>query len=402
MSVRKICTAKGKGKGCPYGDHRCAHPWWFDVMYRGVRHRMPVNAYALARGATEPVRTKQEAEKRWAPKFLADIVAGRDPRVPPVAVDASVLTVAGCIDQYLKSHVPQLKGQKSATSALNVLQRHLGDLPLKMLERPEPIEDFRRALKDRKLATVNRYLARLRHLLGWAQARDLMQRTPFGRHRIVISVRRETQRSRRVYTAEEEALLTACDTIDTAEHWFAGREMRPRIVAALDLGLRRGEMLALRNRDVDWTKHRVIVRGETAKSARARAVPFDPKGRLATILESRRFLKPDKYVFGSATGDQVTGFRTAWETLVLLAHGETAKRVQRKGRVNTDGLKRIDLRWHDLRHEAACRWRERGLDLREIQLLLGHSSLLVTQRYLNVTDDELTDAMTAKMGWGKA
>ncbi|MBI4476585.1 MAG: site-specific integrase [Acidobacteria bacterium] len=402
MSVRKICTAKGAGKGCPYGDHRCSHPWWFDVMYRGIRHRMPVNEYALQRGATEPVRTKQEAEKRWEPRFLADVVAGRDPRVPPAPADPAALTFGGCVDLYLKSHVPQLKGQKSAESALNILRTHLGELPLTMLERPEPIEDFRRALKDRKLATVNRYLARLRHLLGWAHARELIARTPFGRYSIVVSTKRESQRARRIYPAEELALLQACDTIDTAEHWHAGREMRPRIIAALDLGVRRGEMLALRNRDVDWTKHRAIIRGETAKSAKPRAVPFDPKGRLATILEGRRFLKPEKYVFGSATGEPVANFRTAWETLVLLAHGESSERDKRKGRVNTEALKRIDLRWHDLRHESACRWRERGLDLREIQLLLGHSSLLVTQRYLNVTDDELTDAMTAKLGWGKA
>ena len=398
MSVRKICTAKG----CPYGDHRCSHPWWFDLMYRRVRHRMPVNEYAFPRGATEPVRTKQEAEKRWEPRFMADVVAGRDPRVPPALVDASALTFGGCVDLYLKSHVPQLKGQKSAESALNVLRTHLGELPLKMLERPEPIEDFRRALKDRKLATVNRYLARLRHLLGWAQARELIARTPFGRHSIVISTRRENQRSRRIYQAEEQRLLEACEKIDTAEHWYAGREMRPRIIAALDLGVRRGELLALRNRDVDWTKHRVIVRGETAKSARSRAVPFDPQGRLVTILEARRFLKSDTYVFGAMNGEPVTTFRTAWETLVLLAHEQPVERANRKGRVGTEALRGIDLRWHDLRHEAACRWRERGLDLREIQLLLGHSSLLVTQRYLNVTDDELTDAMTAKMGWGKA
>ncbi len=68
--------------------------------------------------------------------------------------------------------------------------------------------------------------------------------------------------------------------------------------------------------------------------------------------------------------------------------------------MSTAGLTQIDLHWHDLRHEAACRWRESGLDLREIQILLGHSSLLVTERYLNVSDDELADAMATKL-WGK-
>ena len=188
--------------------------------------------------------------------------------------------------------------------------------------------------------------------------------------------------------------------IDDARHWYAGRELKPRIEAALDLGLRRGEMPALRNRDVDWQKHRVVLRGETTKSASPRAVPFDPKGRVATFLESRRFLKPDNYVLGTAAGERVHTFRIAWETLVLLAHGEATERDKRKGRVNAAGLKQIDLRWHDFRHEAACRWREHGLDLREIQLLLGHSSLLVTQRYLNISEDELADGMATKL-WGK-
>jgi integrase len=35
---------------------------------------------------------------------------------------------------------------------------------------------------------------------------------------------------------------------------------------------------------------------------------------------------------------------------------------------------RIDLRWHDLRHEGACRLHADGVDIRIIQLMLGHAS----------------------------
>jgi site-specific recombinase XerD len=47
------------------------------------------------------------------------------------------------------------------------------------------------------------------------------------------------------------------------------------------------------------------------------------------------------------------------------------------------------LRWHDLRHEGACRLHVDGVDIRIIQLILGHASIQQTQRYLNVTDEEL-------------
>ena len=69
MAVRKIC----KQKGCR-ASPRCDHPWWFDVMHQGKRWRMPVDDFALTRGATEPVTSKQAAERVWEPKFVAEIV----------------------------------------------------------------------------------------------------------------------------------------------------------------------------------------------------------------------------------------------------------------------------------------------------------------------------------------
>ena len=60
MAVRKTC----RSKGCKTSP-RCEHPWWLDVMHNGTRYRMPVDDFALARGATAPVTSKQEAEKVW-------------------------------------------------------------------------------------------------------------------------------------------------------------------------------------------------------------------------------------------------------------------------------------------------------------------------------------------------
>lgn len=85
---------------------------------------------------------------------------------------------------------------------------------------------------------------------------------------------------------------------------------------------------------------------------------------------------------------------------MLLAHGIEPTRTRARGRVNREQLAEIDLHWHDLRHEAACRWLSRCLDLRAIQLLLGHADLKTTQRDLNVTDEELRKTMQQKL-WSR-
>jgi site-specific recombinase XerD len=102
-------------------------------------------------------------------------------------------------------------------------------------------------------------------------------------------------------------------------------------------------------------------------------------------------------VCGGPGGEHQGTIRTAWESLVLLAHGIEPTRTRARGRVNREKLADMDLHWHDLRYVAACRWLARGVDLRAIQLLLGHADLKTTQRYLNVTDEELRKTMHEKL-----
>jgi hypothetical protein len=50
--------------------------------------------------------------------------------------------------------------------------------------------------------------------------------------------------------------------------------------------------------------------------------------------------------------------------------------------------------WHGRRHEGACRLLAEHVDIRTIQLMLGHADIKQTQRYLNITDEELRKAIT--------
>ena len=136
-----------------------------------------------------------------------------------------------------------------------------------------------------------------------------------------------------------------------------------------------------------------------SKDKENRRIPFNPNGRLAAILKRRSTLGPEAYVFGSTHGAYQPTIQTAWETLKLLANRLEPKTGQEGVKWNADQLRRIDLRWHDLRHEGACRLLADGVDIRMIQLMLGHASIQQTQRYLNVTDEELRKGL--EVSWGR-
>jgi len=46
-------------------------------------------------------------------------------------------------------------------------------------------------------------------------------------------------------------------------------------------------------------------------------------------------------------------------------------------------FRRINLHWHDLRHEYASRLVEKGVPLAQVRDLLGHASITTTERYDN-------------------
>jgi len=395
MAVRKIC----KQKGCR-ASPRCDHPWWFDVWHSGTRWRMRVNDFALTRGAKEPITIKQTAEKLWEPRFFAEIIAGRDPTVPPnVPKAAEGVTIAGFLDRYYENYVlaEGLRDPVTIQSRLKAVKVVIGDLPVNALEKPADILRFKAAFrKGREVATVNRALSTLRAAINRGRFQDppYLTTTPFHRFGVTIKVKEETKRDRRIGLQEEQALLAACSDMSGPERKYAGPSMHDRIIGALETCCRRGEMLRIQNRHVDWERHQIAIPGRHAKDAENRRVPFDPHGRLAPILKRRAGLGPSAYVFGSPAGEFVAHFKTAWESLLLVANGHDTKRPKPGARVDREKLRQIDLHWHDIRHEGACRLLADGVDIRTIQLMLGHADIKQTQRYLNITDEELRKAMT--------
>jgi hypothetical protein len=158
-------------------------------MHGGKRWRMPVDDFAIPRGATEPVASKQTAEKVWEPKFLGEIVSGRDPRKPPIKqVAEGELTVANFLDRYYTNYV-EAEGLKSADTVaghIKGLKASLGELPVTVLEKPTDIGRFKAEYrKGHEAATVNRALGVLRaRSIGDASRTHRCSRP----HRSIVSV----------------------------------------------------------------------------------------------------------------------------------------------------------------------------------------------------------------------
>jgi hypothetical protein len=56
-------------------------------------------------------------------------------------------------------------------------------------------------------------------------------------------------------------------------------------------------------------------------------------------------------------------------------------------------LRAIDLHFHDLRHEAGCRWLEAGWPIHHVQEMLGHTNLSQTSTYLHAAEMGLQESM---------
>src|SRR5690606_23841749 len=129
---------------------------------------------------------------------------------------------------------------------------------------------------------INRLLETLRGFFNWAVERGYYDReSPFLRHgRPLIKFSKEAARERRLQGDEEARLIR-----------HASPHLKALVIAALDTGMRRGELLNLRWRDVlRDAKQRptgFVIRAEHAKTGTSRTVPIASQ-RLLAILEMRR------------------------------------------------------------------------------------------------------------------
>jgi integrase len=159
------------------------------------------------------------------------------------------------------------------------------------------------------------------------------------------------------------------------------------------LGLRHGEVLRLRIRDVDLNRQTLLI--VETKFHKNRLIPFGPKLglRLQTYLDQRRSL------FRTCHEEEPL-FVACWRK--VMCH-ETLLNTFRAGlrSIELPGKDGMSLpRLHDLRHTFAVhrllRWYQEGVDVQNrltvLATFMGHVNITSTQLYLTITFDLLQEA----------
>lgn len=163
------------------------------------------------------------------------------------------------------------------------------------------------------------------------------------------------------------------------------RELRYRVffLTTYSMGLRLGEGIQMEVGDIDGGHHRVHIRN--AKGGKDRLVPLPE----VTLEALRRFWKTHRnprLLFPSWLGntDRIRKAETPMD------RGGVQAAI--KAAVADCGIKR-KITMHSLRHSYATHLLELGVDLREIQSILGHASPETTARYAQLTTVTSTNAV---------
>jgi excisionase family DNA binding protein len=217
------------------------------------------------------------------------------------------------------------------------------------------IEKFKNKGKEAgHIFVTNRTLSLLKHMFTIAIQRGYVTNNP-AKH--VKLFKEPNGRTRYLSEDEKERLL------------HESKEMvKSIVIAALNTGARKGELLKLKWSNVDLKNGFIHI--VNSKNGEARHIPINDllKQELSNIPRRGDFVFSKKH--GQSLGDFKKAFKSA------------CKRANIK-----------DFRFHDLRHTFASYLAMNHLSERTIQTLLGHKSPSMTARYTHFSQGHLKEAV---------
>jgi integrase len=250
---------------------------------------------------------------------------------------------------FYQSHiVANLKRPSTERLRLMVLVEFFKGQELKSIT-PMMLERFRyeRLKAGNAKTTVNRYLALMKKLYNVAINEGAATDNPA--RKIKFYSEAESQKEHILARDEEERLLEA-----------APAHLRPILIIALNTGMRWGEIVSLTWKNVDFQAGLIHV--VKSKSGKPRVVNIN-----STLLDMLTALRAQSNGSPYVLPSKVTGepYASLYRCFI-----KACKAVGITG-----------LRFHDLRHTFATRLIQGGADIETVRSLLGHHSIVMTQRY---------------------
>lgn len=301
----------------------------------------------------------------------------------PAQTEGDVLTLHEGIDRFLasKDHL------RSAT--LDTYQQQLSawakKLPPDVMLDNLDAGDLEPYVWQHDISAASR-CKRYRHLrvfVNWALKNEYIKRNPI---RDLKKPKQEKKEPAFLSPEDLDKLLQETEKHGQTVEDVAGRSpdvqwLIDTIKIAVCTGLRRGELVNLRWEDIDFEAGFLTVRNRAefrSKSGHERRVPL--AGDALKVLRRRHSeLNPG----GS-------------DPVIVDRDGEPVKpdRITKRFKAMVQKAELDDrLHFHSLRHTCASWLSMKGVPLRTIQAIMGHSEISVTERYSHLQPEVMTQAM---------
>jgi len=164
----------------------------------------------------------------------------------------------------------------------------------------------------------------------------------------------------RVLSAEEEGKLIR----EVADH------LRPIITCALNTGMRKGEILSLKWKNIQDGK--IVLEARNTKTKKQRRISINSKlQQVIDVLKSRNGFSDFVFTYG---GKELKDIDNAFS------------KACKKAEI-------ADLHFHDIRRTFATRLMQKKVDIYTISRLLGHADVKMTQRYINWQPEDGAEAL---------
>ncbi len=309
------------------------------------KHRSKWQAQVRIKGVKSITRSfaKKSEAITWSTITESEIRRGKfiDPRL------AESITVADAIDR----HLSELKSVDPArVSRCKRLKALLGAYSLAKLSNSHLAKYRDQRMNSVSPMTVIHELSILNRVLVLANTEWGVQ-IPGGIPRVQLP-RKPPGRERRLSKEEESRLLAALEEEPLVSDI---------VIAALETGMRRGEVLNIQTNDYDLESRTLLI--PTTKTGVPRTIPLS--SRAAPALKR------------AETSEGQKCFPIASDRL---------HRIFKKA-CHEAGIE--DFRFHDLRHEATSRFFELGLNTLEVAAITGHQSIEMLNRYTHPNPKDL-------------